>query len=51
MKTVEAKRLLRWDIQCWPSLPELRDEKNIRLAKRHDVLSLRKLRKQCKQKN
>jgi glutamyl/glutaminyl-tRNA synthetase len=26
--------------------PLLRDEKNVRLAKRHDALSLRKLRKQ-----
>jgi glutamyl-tRNA synthetase len=27
-------------------LPLLRDEKNVRLAKRHDALSLRKLREQ-----
>jgi glutamyl-tRNA synthetase len=31
-----------WVLHC----PLLRDEKNVRLAKRHDALSLRKLREQ-----
>jgi len=39
-------RALRYAVPSYFQCPLLRDEKNIRLAKRHDALSLRKLREQ-----
>jgi glutamyl/glutaminyl-tRNA synthetase len=46
MKCAEAKRSLRARLSGaeYFHCPLLRDEKNVRLAKRHDALSLRKLR-------
>jgi glutamyl-tRNA synthetase len=46
-----ARQLLLIRALGYPALayfhcPLLRDEKNVRLAKRHDALSLRKLREQ-----
>jgi glutamyl-tRNA synthetase len=37
-------RALGYSVPAYFHCPLLRDEKNVRLAKRHDALSLRKLR-------
>ena len=39
-------RALKYPVPAYFHCPLLRDEKNVRLAKRHDALSLRKLREQ-----
>jgi len=39
-------RAMRYPVPTYFHCPLLRDEKNVRLAKRHDALSLRKLREQ-----
>ena len=48
MKIAKVKRSQRWETPAaaYFHCPLLRDEKNVRLAKRDDALSLRKLRKQ-----
>jgi glutamyl-tRNA synthetase len=37
---------LRYPVPAYFHCPLLRDEKNVRMAKRHDALSLRELREQ-----